>query len=127
MTRPQPTALSDFGIKISRMADIMRAVVAETGVPPLIITSRRRSRSCARPRQMFCWVARNTTLHSLPEIGNYINRDHTTVLYACHVIDKLRETDPEIREATDAILWRVTAAAEEHYRRLELVRERIRG
>ena len=58
------------------------------------LTSRRRSRSVTRPRHFAMALAKELTKHSLPEIGAaFGGRDHTTVLYACRKIAKLRVQD----------------------------------
>ena len=61
------------------------------------LTSKRRSRSIVRPRQTAMALARELTNRSFPEIGaSFGDRDHTTVLYACRKIEKLRKTDSSI-------------------------------
>jgi chromosomal replication initiator protein len=63
------------------------------------LTSTRRSRSVARPRQIAMSLSKELTQHSLPEIGNaFGGRDHTTVLYACRKVTDLRTTDLRIEE-----------------------------
>ena len=61
------------------------------------LTSKRRSRSIVRPRQIAMALARELTNRSFPEIGAaFGDRDHTTVLYACRQVEKLRKTDGSI-------------------------------
>ena len=63
------------------------------------MTSKRRSRSVARPRQVAMALAKELTNHSLPEIGDaFGGRDHTTVMHACKKIKELRDTSSDIRE-----------------------------
>jgi chromosomal replication initiator protein len=62
------------------------------------LTSLRRSRSLARPRQIAMALAKELTSLSLPEIGNAFNRNHTTVLHACRKVLELREEDPRVNE-----------------------------
>ena len=63
------------------------------------MSSSRRSRSIARPRQVAMALAKELTNHSLPEIGEaFGGRDHTTVLHACRKVVELRETDSRINE-----------------------------
>lgn len=45
------------------------------------ILSPRRARSVSKVRQIVMLVARNATNLSFPQIGQGLNRDHTTVLY----------------------------------------------
>ncbi|MDE2823336.1 MAG: chromosomal replication initiator protein DnaA, partial [Chloroflexota bacterium] len=61
------------------------------------LTSKRRSRSVVRPRQIAMALARELTNRSFPEIGTaFGDRDHTTVLYACRKVEKLRKADSSI-------------------------------
>ncbi len=63
------------------------------------LTSSKRSRSIARPRQIAMTLAKELTNHSLPEIGNaFGGRDHTTVIHANRKVKELRESDPRISE-----------------------------
>ncbi|MCU7847728.1 MAG: chromosomal replication initiator protein DnaA [Candidatus Thiodiazotropha sp. (ex Lucinoma kastoroae)] len=63
------------------------------------LTSSKRSRSIARPRQVAMTLAKELTNHSLPEIGNaFGGRDHTTVIHANRKVKELRESDPRISE-----------------------------
>ena len=55
------------------------------------LLSKRRSRSITRPRQMAMALTKELTNHSLPEIGEALMRDHTTVLHACKKILELRK------------------------------------
>ena len=69
------------------------------------LTSRRKSRSVTRPRHIAMALAKELTKHSLPEIGAaFGGRDHTTVLYACRKIAKLREQDVTTADDYNALL-----------------------
>ena len=61
------------------------------------LTSKRRSRSIVRPRQIAMALARELTNRSFPEIGDAFGaRDHTTVLYACRKVEALRKSESAI-------------------------------
>ncbi|NCF10620.1 MAG: chromosomal replication initiator protein DnaA [Gammaproteobacteria bacterium] len=63
------------------------------------LSSAKRSRSIARPRQVAMALAKELTNHSLPEIGDaFGGRDHTTVLHGCRKIAELRKDDAKISE-----------------------------
>ncbi len=63
------------------------------------MTSARRARNVARPRQMAMWLAKKLTPRSYPEIGRkFGGRDHTTVLYAVRKIEELIADDPQVAE-----------------------------
>ena len=69
------------------------------------LTSRRKSRSVTRPRHFAMALAKELTKHSLPEIGAaFGGRDHTTVLYACRKIAKLRVQDVTTADDYTALL-----------------------
>lgn len=64
--------------------------------------SRRRTVVAARDTAIF--LARRLTTKSLQEIGDFFGgRDHTTILHSCRKLEQTSESDPETREAIDAI------------------------
>lgn len=82
--------------------EIQETVAARMHVPLIDILSSRRSRSVVQARHIAIWLARQTTLHSLPEIGRaFGDRDHTTVMHAIARIDTLMAED-------DNFAWEVT-------------------
>ena len=55
------------------------------------MTSARRAREVARPRQVAMYLSKQLTPKSLPDIGRrFGGRDHTTVIHAVRQIEKLR-------------------------------------
>ncbi len=68
------------------------------------ILGKKRTRSLARPRQMAMALAKELTSHSLPEIGDFFSRDHTTVLHACRLIKELRDTDGRFHEDWEKLM-----------------------
>jgi chromosomal replication initiator protein len=61
------------------------------------MTSARRAREVARPRQVAMYLSKQLTPRSLPEIGRrFGGRDHTTVIHAVRQIEKLRAADAEL-------------------------------
>jgi len=73
------------------------------------LTSKRRTRSLARPRQMAMALAKELTEHSLPEIGDaFGGRDHTTVLHGCKRVRALIETDGKLREDWEKLIRKLT-------------------
>lgn len=83
---------------------IVAAVCEHCDVSRVDLLSPRRSNSVVRPRQIAMWLARSLTTASLPEIGRRLGgRDHTTILHGVRTIDRLYETDAEIRTSVEAI------------------------
>ena len=85
--------------------NIQRTVAQYFKVRVVDLTSKKRSRSVARPRHIAMALAKELTNHSLPEIGDaFGGRDHTTVLYACRKIADLRKTDITTADDYTALL-----------------------
>jgi len=85
--------------KMITMDNIQRTVAEYYNIKVTDLTSKRRSRSIARPRQVAMALAKELTNHSLPEIGDaFGGRDHTTVLHACRKVKELIEEDHEIQQ-----------------------------
>lgn len=78
--------------------NIKRTVAAYYNIRVTDLSSPRRTRSLARPRQVAMSLAKELTQHSLPEIGEAFGKDHTTVLHACRKVKELRGDDIKIRE-----------------------------
>lgn len=88
-------------------SDIMNEVCAHYGVKAFDIRSARRTMNLVQPRQVICFLAKELTPLSLPQIGRYLGgRDHTTVLHGIRKVGCLLEfaepTDP-IRMSVDEI------------------------
>lgn len=78
--------------------NIKRTVASYYNIRVTDLSSPRRTRSLARPRQVAMSLAKELTQHSLPEIGESFGKDHTTVLHACRKVKELRGEDIKIRE-----------------------------
>ena len=81
---------------IPALSDIQAAVAAHFAISPLELVSRRRARRVARPRQIAMYLARELTPQSLPAIGRAFRRDHTTVLYACRIVERELEANGDL-------------------------------
>jgi len=74
---------------------IQRSVADEFSITHNDMTSKRRARDIARPRQVAMYLCKKLTKRSLPDIGRrFGGRDHTTVMHAVKRIDQLRAEDP---------------------------------
>ena len=81
--------------------EIQRKVAERYNIRVSEMTSKRRERSVARPRQIAMFLAKHLTTKSLPDIGRAFDRDHTTVIHAVKTIEDLRQKDVAFREETD--------------------------
>jgi chromosomal replication initiator protein len=85
--------------KLVSIDNIMKTVAQYYKIKVNDMTSKRRNRSVARPRQMAMSLAKELTNHSLPEIGEaFGGRDHTTVLHACRKVKELIEAQADLKE-----------------------------
>jgi chromosomal replication initiator protein len=79
--------------------EIKRKVSERFNIKLSDLSSTRRMRSIARPRQIAMYLAKELTSKSLAEIGKqFSKKDHTTTRHAVKQIEKLKEEDSEIRE-----------------------------
>ena len=84
--------------------DIMKTTCEHYNLRMSDMTSARRSRTVARPRQMAMYLAKKLTPRSYPEIGRMFGgRDHTTVLYAVRKIEELIAAEPQIAEDAELL------------------------
>jgi chromosomal replication initiator protein len=90
--------------RLVTIENIMRKVSEYYNIRVADLSSKRRSRSLARPRQVAMALAKELTEHSLPEIGRAFDKDHTTVLHACKKVRELRDDDVRIREDYNNLL-----------------------
>lgn len=79
--------------------EIQRRVAEHYNIRMNDMSSARRARAVARPRQVAMFLAKQLTSRSLPEIGRkFGNRDHTTVMHAIGRITELMERDASFAE-----------------------------
>ncbi len=79
--------------------DIQRKVAEHYNIRMAEMSSARRARAVARPRQVAMFLAKRLTSRSLPEIGRkFGNRDHTTVLHGVRRIEELIQSDVSLAE-----------------------------
>ena len=63
------------------------------------LKSKRRSKNIVLPRQIAMYLARKFTKSSLPELGeSFGGKDHTSVLHSIRKVEKMLESDEEIRK-----------------------------
>jgi chromosomal replication initiator protein len=88
-----------IGAQHPSVHDIQCATAASFGIPIGEMTSQRRFRSVARPRQVAMFITRGKTPYSLPAIGRMFgNRDHTTVIHAIETVERLCADDPDFAD-----------------------------
>ena len=82
---------------------IQRAVAEHYDIRLADMTSKRRPRAIAGPRQIAMYLCRRLTRSSLPEIANAFGKTHATVLHAYKTIDSRMEADSMLKQAVSEI------------------------
>jgi len=90
------------------LENIKRTVAGYYNIRLTDLSSVRRTRTLARPRQMAMSLAKELTQHSYPEIGAAFGKDHTTVLHACRKMVELKRDDERLREDYENLLRMLT-------------------
>jgi chromosomal replication initiator protein len=84
--------------------EIQKAVAEHFTIKMAEMTSSRRARIVARPRQVAMYLAKQLTSRSLPEIGRkFGGRDHTTVMHAVRKIEELIASDRALAEDVELL------------------------
>ncbi len=84
--------------------EIQRRVAEHWNIRLTDMSSARRARAVARPRQVAMYLAKQLTSRSLPEIGRkFGNRDHTTVMHAVSRVTELMASDPAFGEDVELL------------------------
>jgi chromosomal replication initiator protein len=84
--------------------EIQKRVAEHFNIKMAEMTSSRRARVVARPRQVAMYLAKQLTQRSLPEIGRkFGGRDHTTVMHAVKKIEELTRSDRALAEDVELL------------------------
>jgi chromosomal replication initiator protein len=90
--------------------EIQRKVAQHFNIRLADMSSQRRARAVARPRQVAMYLAKQLTARSLPEIGRkFGDRDHTTVMHAVRKIEEIVATDKSLAEDVDLLRKALTS------------------
>jgi len=76
---------------------IQRAVAEYYDVRFADMTSKRRQRSVAVPRQVAMYLCRHMTRSSLPDIASAFDKTHATILHAARSIESRMDVDDELK------------------------------
>ena len=88
---------------------IIDIVSEHFNVSPADITSKKRPKEIAFPRQIVMYLCRKLTDMSLPKIGEVLGkRDHTTVLHGYDKINKAVEKDIHLKNTIDILTKKIT-------------------
>jgi chromosomal replication initiator protein len=93
-----------FRITLER---VMQAVCEHFGVSLDEVQSRIRSKNLVVPRQIAMYICREMTDHSLPDIGRYFKRDHSTVIHGHGKVRDLLDEDPVFAKMIEELMERI--------------------
>ena len=84
--------------------EIQKRVAEHWNIRLSDMSSARRARAVARPRQVAMYLAKQLTSRSLPEIGRkFGNRDHTTVMHAVSRVTEIMGVDAAFAEDVELL------------------------
>ena len=90
------------------VTDIQTAVCEEFHIKRKDMTADRRARAFARPRQIAMYLCHEMTPLSTPAIARHFHRDHSTVVYACRVVEQIMQHDPATAAVIERLRYRIT-------------------
>jgi len=86
------------------MEEIQKRVAEHFKIRISDMSSARRARAVARPRQVAMYLSKQLTSRSLPEIGRaFGGRDHTTVMHAVRKVEELVKSDSNFAEDVELL------------------------
>jgi chromosomal replication initiation ATPase DnaA len=93
---------------------IIFAVAKAFGVAPIDVMSHRRTYDVVLPRQVAMYLAKTTTLRSLPDIGRQFGgKDHSTILHGVRKIAARMAVDDSFRAKVEALRASVAPQTDE--------------
>lgn len=91
--------------------DIQKEVCDYYKMPDDMMRAKTRKKEVALARQIAMYLAKKLTKHSLKTIGlHFGGRDHTTVIHAIDAIEKLMQTDMQVKAEVDVLKQRLSVA-----------------
>ncbi|WP_425557577.1 chromosomal replication initiator protein DnaA [Deinococcus caeni] len=97
------------------MMDVLRQVAAHYNMSPDVIRGSGRVREVVLPRQVAQYLIRELTDHSLPEIGQFFGRDHSTVMHAISKVTEQVGREPEITAAVETLRRKMQGLEDDEY------------
>lgn len=83
--------------RLPRVSEIVNVVCQEYNLSKAVLLSRQKTNNIIIPRHIVCYLARNCSLKSLPEIGRALGgRDHSTIINAVNRIEDLTTRDKKL-------------------------------
>lgn len=77
---------------------VTRAVAKEFGIALTALRSTRRSQALVLPRQCAMWLCRKLCRASYPELGQFFERQHSSVIHAVRKLESRLDNEPMLRQ-----------------------------
>jgi hypothetical protein len=90
-------------VQEKELTTIIELVSNHTGISTEQIKATGRAYSVVPARQIYCLIAKAYTGYSVKTIGQFINRDHTSILYSLQKIQDLAGVYPLVMEQIQTI------------------------
>ena len=84
--------------------DIIQAIADFYRLSLKDLRSTRRDRAIVRPRQLAMYLTKQLTPMALPDIANFFERDHTTVIHAVKTIEEYLKRDKQLAREKDLLV-----------------------
>lgn len=87
---------------------IQKVITAHFNIKMVDLKSKKRTKTLVVPRQIAMFLCRELLKMSFPEIGRLFGgKDHSTVIYACNMIEKLKADDPNMVYLIDDLIKKI--------------------
>ena len=90
--------------EVKTLDAIMTMVCRYYSLNKKLVLGKKRDREIVMARQMFCWLSRRYTRSTFKLMGEYINRNHATVLHSVRKVEELIDFDRELKYDRDTIV-----------------------
>ena len=90
--------------EVKTLDAIMTMVCRYYSIDKKLVLGKKRDREIVMARQMFCWLSRRYTRSTFKLMGEYINRNHATVLHSVRKVEELIDFDRELKYDRDTIV-----------------------
>ena len=87
---------------------IIKIITDYYGVTMEDLRSKRKSRDISIPRQVSMYLLRQYTDMTFDDIGDYLDKDHSTVMSGVRKIEKMIGQDPTTANTIDALSKRIS-------------------
>ena len=93
----------------------MRQGAAQYNMPPEVSRGAGRVREVVGPRQVAQYLIRDLTDHSLPEIGQFFGKDHSTIMHGINKVTEQLGKDQEVTASVELLRRKMQGLDEDDF------------